>query len=634
MPEKTCGFIPAFHKPIRMPSWLKSDYCHPEIAMAGEKISIRMQCCLTKNIKRENTLKLQLFGGRNNKGIFSNLQLEDPDKDGFVSVETQDKIPLRISRDRNFSGTFLVIPVEKGLKKGQKINIILHNVRCPKERLLNKFFVLYQNDLQGAKGPHKSESVWNKETQKKIIGFCLMHILGGKIHHIKVFAPSVVRPGEKFDLLIRPEDKFCNLSSEFLKKIKVFAGEKMIKAKIERIKNSTCVKANIKLENQGIFRIKVEYNKKFSTSNPVICSKNEQYKLYWGMIHGHTEMSDGAGTIDYYFHQLKNEARLDFGAPGDHDHLWETTDEMWEKTCKTVKKYHYPGSFITFLGYEWAKWRRNGDGDRNVYYFYDDRPMYRSDDGQYPSPSSLFDALKKEKAIIIPHHTAHGGNFCDWKDHDIEKERLVEIYQERGSYECSEKAGNPVPECESNWQPYENGYVINALLLGWRVGFTGGGDDHTGHAGTDFPQNNCHYKDGLTGVFATELTRQGVWDALWNRRTIATTGARIYLYYTLNSHPLGSEIFFDIEEKRKFHIIFHGTDILERIEIIRNGKVVATFKEKKKDIEIQWMDTTPLKKILLSPNKFSKEYFAFYYIRAIQKNHEVVWASPVWILKK
>jgi len=61
---------------------------------------------------------------------------------------------------------------------------------------------------------------------------------------------------------------------------------------------------------------------------------------------------------------------------------------------------------------------------------------------------------------------------------------------------------------------------------------------------------------------------------------------------------------------------------------------VATFKEKKKDIEIQWMDTTPLKKILLSPNKFSKEYFAFYYIRAIQKNHEVVWASPVWILKK
>jgi len=45
MPEKTCGFIPAFQKPIRMPSWLKSDYCHPEIAMAGEKISIRMQSC-------------------------------------------------------------------------------------------------------------------------------------------------------------------------------------------------------------------------------------------------------------------------------------------------------------------------------------------------------------------------------------------------------------------------------------------------------------------------------------------------------------------------------------------------------------------------------------------------------------
>ncbi|MCM8788419.1 MAG: DUF3604 domain-containing protein [Candidatus Omnitrophica bacterium] len=386
------------------------------------------------------------------------------------------------------------------------------------------------------------------------------------------------------------------------------------------------------------FRIGVKHGKSIAISNPVICRRNrDQCSLYWEMMQAHTEMSDGFGTIDYFFHQLKNEADLDFGATGDHDHLWETNDQMWGKTCRSVKKWKKEGKFVTFLGYEWAKWRRNGDGDRNVYYFENYKPIYRSDDGCYPNPQALFEALKKEKALVIPHHTAHGGNFCDWKDHEVEKERLIEIYQVRGSYECAEEDGNPVPECNTireTWQPFKDGYVINTLLLGWRCGFTGGGDDHDSHSGIDFTQGPCNYKDGLTGVFAKELTRKGIWDGLWNRRTIATTGARIYLYYSLNGYPLGSEILFSSNEKRKFHIVFHGTDVVERIEIIRNGRPVFSYNENKLDIEITWEDSIPVKDILLQPTRFSKEPFAFYYIRAVQKNREVAWASPVWIIAK
>ncbi|MCX7705241.1 MAG: polyadenylate-binding protein 2, partial [bacterium] len=86
-------------------------------------------------------------------------------------------------------------------------------------------------------------------------------------------------------------------------------------------------------------------------------------------------------------------------------------------------------------------------------------------------------------------------------------------------------------------------------------------------------------------------------------------------------------------ETRTFNIIFHGTDILEKIEIIRNGEIVATIDEKKEDIEVHWQDSTPVKQILLPPTKFSKQPFAFYYIRVVQKNREVVWASPVWIVQ-
>jgi len=625
-------FIPDFEKPIRIPAKVKTEIAQPPVAIAGTKITLRLKFLILKYIGPEEILKLQIFGGRNNKGWFSNIQLDNPKEDGFILVK-YNNVQLKVSQKNNPYGMLTIFPPEGGIKAGKNIYVIMRNVDVGTIRFLNKFFVLYRDNLKSPESPHKAESVWNRENQKKILAACMMHILGGEIHNIKIYGPSDVFPKKKFSLLIRPEDKFHNLSSRILnKKIEVFCEKTGLKKQIKKVKNSTCQQVKISVNNPGVYRITVKYGTQEFISNPIICSENKGFNLYWGMIHAHTEMSDGTGTIDYYFHQLKNEAGLDFGAPGDHDHLWETTDKMWKKTCKTVKKWNYEERFITFPGYEWAKWRRNGDGDRNVYYYHDNRPMYRSDEGCYPDPQALFTALKYEESIIVPHHTAHGGNFCDWKDHNAQKERLIEIYQERGSYECSEKDGNPVPECESRWKPFENGYVINALIAGWRTGFTGGGDDHISHAGTDFPRGTCNYKDGLTGIFAKTLTREGIWKALWNRRTIATTGARIFLYYTVNDKPLGSEIYGWETKTRRFHIIFHGTDNLDRIEIIRNGRIIYVSKEEGIDTEFLWEDCDPVQKILLPPTKFSKEPFAFYYIRAVQKNKDVVWASPIWIL--
>ena len=47
-----------------------------------------------------------------------------------------------------------------------------------------------------------------------------------------------------------------------------------------------------------------------------------------------------------------------------------------------------------------------------------------------------------------------------------------------------------------------------------------------------------HY--GLVAALARELTRDAVFEALFERRTYATTGARILLDFTLNRHGMGS----------------------------------------------------------------------------------------------
>jgi hypothetical protein len=120
----------------------------------------------------------------------------------------------------------------------------------------------------------------------------------------------------------------------------------------------------------------------------------------------------------------------------------------------------------------------------------------------------------------------------------------MEIYQVRGSYEyygCKRNTyqqryqycGNlPLKgeinknNCMEKWCN-KDGYAQNALALGYITGFTGGGE---------------HESVGITGVIAKSLIRKDIFDALTNRRTYATTGAKIGIDFQINSHITG-EVF-------------------------------------------------------------------------------------------
>jgi len=653
--------FPRWARPIRIPEAIPIEHSEPEVALAGEKSTWRLRFRLVHDVAPGSVLHVQVFGGRNNKGAFEGLQADTPEEDGYVTASIQGGNSLAIRRGHG-DGTFQIQAPRSGLRAGAVLCVVLGDrsgggggAVAPSIRLLNKFFVLYgdpaardaasasdlpQWAVSGAQAEADVGSVWSESNQHLMLAACTMHVLGGKIDHLRAYVPSQTTPGVPFHVLIRPEDQFSNLSCETLGDVAVFADGEQMPAAREPVPESTCLRVRVALGRDAVCRLKVRdlRSGEEATANPTICGQSQRrLKAYWGMIHGHTEMSDGAGTLEYYFRQMRDEAGLDFAAPGDHDHLWETSDAMWKHTCETVAMWNEPGRFVTFPGYEWAKWRRNGDGDRNVYYLRDHRPMYRSDDGCFPTPPDLFRAIHDEKAIVIPHHTGHGGNWCDWKDHDPEHERLVEIYQIRGSYESSREDGNPVPEAGVG-PPVPEGFVSRALAMGWRVGFTAGGDDHCGHSGTDFPlirPGGTSYKAGLMCAWARELTREAIWEALWNRRVVATTGPRIILQYQLNGHPMGSELSAAAHEElrscRVIRIEAHGTAPVERIDVIRNNSVIYRVSGGAPDCEASWEDTRPLDEVLLPPAKFCRRPFCFYYLRLIQADGEVAWASPIWI---
>ncbi|NQU11045.1 DUF3604 domain-containing protein [bacterium] len=640
------GTMPAWSPPIRIPKDIEITHTDPPLALVDESATWRLSFKLAKVVPAGAELRLQLWGGRNNKGTFFDLQTEDPEAAGYASAELADGTPLPMHPIEP-AGTYrLEVPVG-GLPKGTALTVQLgtgkpgQGVRVCGGHVLDKYFLLYVPPAEqaGSGTPAWSGgSVWAPQTWDRIVAACTMHILGEAIHHLRAYAPATVRPGwdAEFPILVRPEDELGNLSSGRLGAVAVLLDGQPVPVRISTVPDSACIVAWTSLSAAGVYRFLVRdtVSGKETRTNPVVCSATAQ-PVYWGMIHGHTEMSDGTGTLDRYFHQLRHDVLLDFGGTGDHDHLWETPDDFWQTTCAQVREHNAPGAFVALLGYEWAKWRQNGDGDRNVYYLGDDRPMYRSDDGEYPTPPDLFRALaeNKEKAIVIPHHTGHGGNWCDWKDHGPAFERLVEIFQCRGSYECSAADGNPVPEPPGPHPARPEGYVRRALALGWRVGFTAGGDDHGGHWGTEvrFP-----YKQGLMSVEAPEKTRAAIFDALYHRRVVATTGARMLLTYRLNSQPMGSELSVknmpELASRRSLTIEFHGTAGVDRIDIIRNNAGVQTVPgQGREDLTVAWEDTEPMDALWPAPAKFCDHPFAFYYVRVVQQDNEVAWASPIWI---
>ncbi len=638
--------MPPWRRPIRIPERIPLTHAEPPVAIAGGSSTWRVPFQLCRDVPPGAILKLQLWGGRNNKGTFPGAQANNPRGAGYISAEADDGSRLSMQPAKQ-AGSFVLSMPRGGFKKGQEITVVLgdrsgggRGIRVCPDHVFNKFFVLYSIPQEKAepKFPQwAGGDVWAKGTEQRIVAVCTMHILGGDTDHLRAYVPAITRPGRPFAVLVRPEDKFGNLSPRELGLITVSLKGEPLPAKIERVPGSTCLRATVSLPAAGVHRLAVRETESGlqAVSNPVRCSATN-HLVCWGMIHGHTELSDGTGCIDDYFHQLKDEVLLDFAASSDHDHLFETSEEFWAVTRRAVKRWNQPPEFVAFLGYEWAKWRRNGDGDRNVYYLEDDRPMYRSDNGEYPSPPRLFEALRKakEKALVIVHHPAHGGNFCDWKDHSPEHERLVEIFQTRGSFECSPEDGNTAPERTGKVRPFATGYVRNALALGWRVGFTAGGDDHSGHWGTEFRFGP--YKQGLMSVETAERTRAAIFEALFNRRTVATTGSRMLLTYKLNGQPLGSALSLKgdpaLTSARKLVVEFHGTAPAARVDIIRNNKIVHSRPGNgQMDLSIAWQDDEPIDKTWMPPAKYCNHPFTFYYVRVTQTDGEIAWASPIWI---
>jgi hypothetical protein len=314
----------------------------------------------------------------------------------------------------------------------------------------------------------------------------------------------------------------------------------------------------------GVFRVSATdtANELTAESNGLKCiDSRSSHQPFWGDLHGQSEETVGTNPVSSYFRFAREAALVDFAGHQGND--FQITEEVWTEIKHQANTQNDPGNFVAFVGYEWSGNTPVG-GDHNVYYPGEDGPIYRSShvlisdksdvDTDCLHVTDLYETLKGKDALLVPHV---GGRYANLNWHDPNLEYVVEVYSEWGEFE---------------W------FLKWALEQSYRVGFTAGSDDHKGRPGAAYPGSGSFgVYGGLTCIYAKELSREGLWEAIKSRRCYGTSGQRILLDVRANGQPMGSDL--NSTSPPKLTVDVTGTASIERVDVFRGLECVYTYPE-------------------------------------------------------
>lgn len=338
------------------------------------------------------------------------------------------------------------------------------------------------------------------------------------------------------------------------------------------------------------------------------------YRLLWGDTHRHSNVSrcsqGNEPSPDDLYRYGTDVCRYDFFALSDHAEDprqagYDVIDYYWWKQQKLADLYHVPGFMSVLYNFEWSLTYPHGHHNT----IFPSRPTIRLDRSLAASSTLAggWKLLEKNglRALTIPHTGADPGMGTAWEVQDDRYQRLCEIFQAcRGSYEH--------PGCPREFSNTRNkkGFYWNALEKGYKIGVIASTDHGFGVS--------------YACVYAPENTREGVWQAMWDRRTYGATTYGLVLDVRSGGRWMGEE--WASEEAPELEIYVRGARPLRSIEILGRSRVLYSEGSVERPLNaaerrLRWKD----------PDWAAQEKEQWYYVRVIQVDDEMAWSSPVWV---
>lgn len=373
-------------------------------------------------------------------------------------------------------------------------------------------------------------------------------IEGAAVAGVHGFAPSIVTPGERFELSVRAEDRYYNRATGPVPAFNVFVdGE---------VRGSTTAggpaiqPVTLSMEKPGPhwIALRSQDGNIGGVANPVLVEERPTRRIFWGDTHGHSGYAEGVGTVDHFLRFARDDARLDFVTHSEHDTALD--DGEWRLMRATTARYDAPGKFIPYLGYEWSMRATNG-GHHNV--------LFRGIEGrervsalEYPTLSLLYQELRARyparEVLTIPHAHQPG----DARHSDPQLEPLIEVMSMHGTFA---------------W------FARNYLSRGHQVGFVAASDDHASHPGYAPPRaRSLAQRGGLAAVLAPERSRDALFDAMRARHTYAASLDRMILDFTVNGAGMGERTAFSPVRRIEGRVV--GSEPIDTVTVFRNDEPI------------------------------------------------------------
>ena len=330
------------------------------------------------------------------------------------------------------------------------------------------------------------------------------------------------------------------------------------------------------------------------------------WNLYFGQLHAHTDISNGAGSVEEAFQYASQVDGLDFFAVTDHSDSFDNADmgaidadgadisADWADGKQAAASVTN-GDFVGLFGFEmtWPEDKQLG----HISTF--NTPGWQTrDQADFENvPTALenyYKALTSVPGSVsqFNHPDTVHGDFERFDHYSPQYDAAVSLLEVAGE--------DGVVDCE---------YYDLALDKGWHVAPTNNQNNHNGQWGDA--------SEARTVVLAKSLTEEALYAAMKDRRVYATQDSDLAIYYELNGTVMGSIIPKSEEAEITVFLSDPTDEAIGSVEVVTDGGAVLVS---------EYVETPS--QVLELPASGGHSY---YYLRITQPDGDVAVTAPVWM---
>jgi len=330
------------------------------------------------------------------------------------------------------------------------------------------------------------------------------------------------------------------------------------------------------------------------------------WNLYFGQLHAHTDISNGAGSVEEAFQYASQVDSLDFFAVTDHSDSFDNADmgaidadgadisADWA-AGKQAAASVTNGDFVGLFGFEmtWPEDKQLG----HISTF--NTPGWQTRDQEaFTNVTAALENYYKALTAVpgsvsqFNHPDDIHGDFERFDHYSPQYDAVVSLLEVAGE--------DGVVDCE---------YYDRALDEGWHVAPTNNQNNHNGQWGDA--------SDARTVVLAKSLTEEALYAAMKDRRVYATQDSDLAIYYELNGTVMGSIIPKSEEAEIAVFLSDPTDEAIGNVEVVADGGAVLVS---------EYVET-PSQVLELSASGGHSHY----YLRITQPDGDVAVTAPVWM---